>query len=95
MVIDGDSLVRQGVNAGDFRGECRIHQVAKGQALAFGQDLHDLRLGGEIQNRRCRRLGFVIGGHLFGHPQLKLFQVGPVEARRLGLFVFPAVDSGK
>ena len=52
MIINGDALMREGIDAGDFRGEGGIHHVAEGESFAFGKDFYDLRPGSEIKHGR-------------------------------------------
>jgi hypothetical protein len=41
VVIDGNALVWQRVNLGNLGGESGVEQVAKGEALAFGDNADD------------------------------------------------------
>lgn len=96
MIIDGDALVREGIDAGDFRGEGGIHQVAKGKSLAFGKDFNDFRSCREIENHRRRLLVYwAVGGRFFLQGHLQLSELAPGELRGLCLAVLPSVDGGK
>ena len=98
MVVDGNALVRQGINAGYFRTEYRIGEMAEGKALTLDQRPHDFRSRREIEDWRLssiwRRFG--LGEEAGGCNSGGQFQEAtPTNLRRFHLPIFPPVDSGK
>ena len=53
-LVDGDPLMRQGINLADLGREGRIEQVSIGQPLALDQHTKGIRVTQEVQARNLR-----------------------------------------
>lgn len=90
MLVDGNALVREWVDAGDFATEGGVELVAMGQAVGLGYRRDGIRVAGEIQcNWLERRAGFATCAELRGRCLFHLVQAGECEPARRGLAGLP------
>ena len=53
VLVNGNALMGQRVDAGNLAGEGRVELVAEGQPLGLGHRQHRVRVAGEIQGGQC------------------------------------------
>jgi len=87
MIVDGQALVRQWFDQGDFGGEGGIEEVPIGQAFTFHDGSYDVGVGGKIEQgskiwyiwRGCK---IILGASFMQHGMLEAVVQQHPEAHR-------------